>query len=145
MRLCGRISALLVAALAVAGMPLASTATQSPVGTWKMENGKVTVRVSNCGPNLCADIVGLRKPLDKLGKPKVDDDNPDPNLRKRPVIGLRIINAMVPTGANKWTGDIYRYDNGKTYPATARIDGDKFVVQACVFIVCQKIKFDRVE
>jgi len=41
-------------------------------GIWKLSSGKVTVRIMPCGPSLCGAIVGLAKPLDKKGRPKVD-------------------------------------------------------------------------
>jgi uncharacterized protein (DUF2147 family) len=97
--------------------------TPEPTGEWRMENGKVTVEVSYCGkPVVCAKIVGLRKPLDKQGMPKVDKENPNPSLRTRPLIGLEIMSGMNPSGANKWVGKIYNADDGNTYKATAVLD-----------------------
>ena len=70
-----------------------------PEGVWSMSNGKVTVKVSDCGGNLCATIIGLKEPISKIdGKPKVDRENPDPGKRKRPLIGLSILIGMKPAG-----------------------------------------------
>ena len=77
-----------------------SAATAAEVdGVWAMSNGKVTVAVNDCGGNLCGKIIGLKEPISKIdGKPKVDRENPDPSLRKRPLIGLTILLGMKPAG-----------------------------------------------
>ena len=90
-------------------------AESGPSGTWVMDNGKVTVRVSECDGKLCGTIVGLKKPLDKHGRPKRDKENPNASLRNRPVIGLRILNGLRPDGGNSWAGAIYNPDDGNTY------------------------------
>ncbi|MFN0194632.1 MAG: DUF2147 domain-containing protein [Aestuariivirga sp.] len=114
------------------------------LGVWRMNNGKVTVRVANCGPNLCGTIIALAKPLDKKGRPKVDKDNPNPALRSRPVIGLRILNDMTPAGGNKWQGSIYNADDGRTYSSTMRLSGNNMKVKGCVLFICKSLTFTRV-
>ena len=111
-----------------------------------MSNGKVTVKVSSCGANLCAKIVGLKEPISKIdGKPKVDRENPDPSLRKRPLIGLQILIGMKPDGDGRWKGAIYNPDDGKTYSATVKHDGGQMNVKGCVASVfCKTNKFVRV-
>ena len=107
---------------------------------------KVTVKVSSCGANLCAKIVGLKEPISKIdGKPKVDRENPDPSLRKRPLIGLQILIGMKPDGDGRWKGAIYNPDDGKTYSATVKHDGGQMNVKGCVASVfCKTNKFVRV-
>jgi uncharacterized protein (DUF2147 family) len=121
-----------------------SQADSSPLGVWRMSNGKVTVRVVNCGPNLCGTIIALAKPLDKHGRPKVDKDNPNPALRNRPVIGLRILNDMRPAGDNRWEGSIYNADDGRTYRSTMRLSGNIMKVKGCVLFICKSITFNKV-
>jgi uncharacterized protein (DUF2147 family) len=135
-------------AAASAMLLLAAGSAQSgtdALGVWRMSNGKVTVRVANCGgANLCGTIVALAKPLDKKGRPKVDKDNPNPALRSRPVIGLRILNDMKPTGNNKWEGSIYNADDGRTYASTMRLNGNSMKVKGCVLFICKSLTFNRV-
>ena len=121
-------------ALPILMLPFAAPAfAAAPSGIWSMSNGKVTVRVSDCGGNLCAKIVGLREPISKIdGKPKVDRENPDPGKRKRPLVGLSILISMKPAGDGKWQGAIYNPDDGKTYSATVRHDGGTMKVKGCV-------------
>lgn len=140
-----------LAALALAvglGLAAAQSAARADtaVGTWRLSSGKITVRVDNCGANLCATVVGLSKPLNKEGKPKVDKENPNPALRNRPVIGLRVVDGMAPAGENKWSGKIYNADDGKTYSGTAEVSGDTLVIKACILggLACKKQRFARV-
>jgi uncharacterized protein (DUF2147 family) len=118
-------------------------AADSVIGTWVMSSGKVTVRVSPCGPNLCGTLVGLKKPLNKYGKPKTDHENPDPALRSRPVIGIQILNNMKPTGPNSWAGTIYNADDGRTYTSKMSLDGNAMRVKGCVLFICKAMSFVR--
>jgi uncharacterized protein (DUF2147 family) len=138
---------------AVLALPLLSfafalpAAADAPSGTWSMSNGKVTVKVSSCnGDGLCARIVGLKEPISKIdGKPKVDRENPDPSKRTRPLIGLSILIGMKATGDGTWKGAIYNPDDGNTYSATVRQNGDTMKVQGCVAaILCKTNTFVKV-
>ena len=137
------------AALPLLALSLAAPASAAgaPSGTWAMQNGKVTVRVSSCnGGGLCASIVGLKEPISKIdGKPKVDRENPNPAKRKRPLMGLSILIGMKPAGDGTWKGAIYNPDDGKTYSATVRHSGNTMKVQGCVAgILCKTNTFVRV-
>lgn len=126
--------------------PLSATALAGPGphGTWVMDSGKVTVQVDDCGLNLCGKIVALAKPLDKKGRPKLDKENPDPALRKRPVIGLTILQNMKADGANKWVGTIYNADDGNTYKSVIKLSGNAMKVKGCVAFICKSMHFKRV-
>ena len=125
--------------------PLAGPALADLQGIWAMSDGKVTVKVDDCGGNLCARIVELKEPISKIdGKPKVDRENPDPAKRNRPLIGLSILIGMKPTGDNFWKGAIYNPDDGKTYSATVRYDGRSMKVKGCVAgVLCKTNTFVR--
>lgn len=71
-----------------------AVASEGVSGVWRMANGKVTVKVVPCGSNLCGTVVGLKKPRDDKGRPRLDKENPNPALRRRPVIGLTILSNM---------------------------------------------------
>jgi uncharacterized protein (DUF2147 family) len=61
------------------------------------------------------------------GKPKIDDENSDPKLATRPIMGLAIVkNFIYNTKKKKWEdGSIYDPKNGKTYDCFAWFeDGD---------------------
>jgi uncharacterized protein (DUF2147 family) len=56
------------------------------------------------------------------GAVKVDRENPDPDLRNRPVLGMVILKEFEYRGAWKWKGGtIYDPENGKTYRGSIRL------------------------
>lgn len=112
-------------------------------GIWKLNSGKVTVRIAPCGPSLCGAIVALAKPLDKKGRPKVDKENPNESLRKRPLIGLTVLANMKPAGANRWRGTIYNADDGRTYSSYMNLSGNSMKVKGCVGPFCKTMLFVR--
>ncbi len=123
--------------LAVLGL-LATTSlalADDPSGVWRLSSGKVTVKVSQCGSELCASIVGLKEPTYKDGKPKVDRHNENPALRSRPLMGLSVLSDMKATGPNSWQGAIYNADDGKTYSATMNLEGNTMTLKGCVAVI----------
>src|SRR5437763_3837318 len=95
-----------------------------PVGVWLTQAGDARVKVSKCGNGICGVIVGLRDPIDSAtGKPPVDDKNPNPALKKRPMIGLPLFSGMQPTGPGKWSGQIYNADDGSSYASNVSVMG----------------------
>ena len=136
---------LLVAAMAAA-LPLEAGLAQvgKPFGIWSM--GKVTVKVTDCGGELCGAIVGLKEPISRIdGKPKVDRKNPDSAKRKRPLIGLVVLIGMNPVGAGEWQGTIYNPNDGNTYSASITVVGNTLKVKGCVGgILCKTTNFARI-
>jgi len=124
----------------LSGLALAEEAAS---GVWMLNSGKVTVRIAPCGANLCGAIVGLAKPLNKEGQPKVDRKNPNESLRKRPLMGLTILANMKPAGANKWSGTIYNADDGRTYSSYMKLSGSNMKVQGCIGPLCKTMVFIR--
>jgi uncharacterized protein (DUF2147 family) len=112
-------------------------------GVWRLDSGKVTVRIASCGDSLCGAIVGLAKPLTKGGHPKVDDENPNPSLRNRPLMGLTVLANMRPTGGNKWKGTIYNADDGRTYSSYIDVSGKRMKVKGCIGPFCKTMIFVR--
>lgn len=114
-------------------------------GIWRLQDGRVTVKVGSCGSNLCGFVSALSEPLDKQGKPKVDHENPNPALRSRRVIGLQILSGMKPDGQNRWRGTIYNADDGRTYSSYMRLKENGLMqVKGCVGPFCKTMNFLRV-
>ncbi len=107
-------------------------------GVWLTQAGDARVRVSKCGGGICGVIVGLRDPIDPAtGKPQVDDKNPNPALKKRPMIGLPLFSGMQPSGPNRWSGQIYNADDGSTYVSHVSLAGpDTLKVEGCMGALC---------
>ncbi len=139
------IRAALAASLLVAGLAGAQAATV-PEGVWSLPKGKATVRITSCGDGVCATLVGLGKPLDKQGRPKVDKRNPDRAKRDRPVIGLSLLQGMAPSGEG-WAGTFYNPDDGKTYAGSLAPAGDGTLkLKGCVLggLLCKTQVLTRV-
>ncbi|HMJ44998.1 MAG TPA: DUF2147 domain-containing protein [Pseudolabrys sp.] len=112
----------------------------NPEGTWLSGDGGTKVYISNCDGKLCGKVVWLQQPVDsKTGKPKTDALNPDPAKQSRPMIGLQVVHGLAPNGPNKWSGQIYNADDGKTYAANMEMQGDDAAkVEGCVLgILCK--------
>src|SRR5215204_2507115 len=130
-----------VAAIALAVLGLAGPACADPIGTWLTENGRSRVNVADCGGALCGTIVWLREPNDpETGKPKTDKNNSDAAKRSRPLIGVQIVLGMKPAGADKWSGQVYNAEDGKTYSGNLTFSGgDALQLQGCALggLVCK--------
>lgn len=133
-------------AIALAGLVISTTALSntSPQGTWISSDGGTKVRVSDCGGALCGTVVWLREPVDATGRPKTDRHNPDESKRSRPMLGLQVIHGMRPSGANKWSGEIYNADDGKTYRSHLTLLSDNHArVEGCVLVFCKGENWQR--
>lgn len=110
---------------------------KSPAGIWLTQAGDAKIRINHCATGLCGTIIWLKDPVDrKTGKPQVDDKNANPELAKRPVIGINIFNRMKSVTQNKWSGTIYNADDGKSYSSDVIVTGPhKLEVRGCVMAV----------
>jgi uncharacterized protein (DUF2147 family) len=106
---------LLAAALFV--LPSLSYAQSSAVGLWLTQSGNAAVEVADCGHGvLCGKIAWLRDPLDEVGKPKTDRNNPAADLKSQKLCGLLMVGNFEASGPNRWgNGFIYNPEDGKTY------------------------------
>ncbi len=96
-------------------------------GIWFNEEktSKINVTTGSDG-QISGEIVWLEEP-NEFGAPKLDKENPDAELAKKPVMGLVIVNGFTyNTDKERWTGaTIYDPKNGKTYDCYAWFeDGD---------------------
>lgn len=112
----------------------ARTADQRIVGSWRTEDGSSLVAIEPCGPAYCGKIVWLREPDDKNGIAWTDTKNPEPPLRSRPIMGLRILTGLKSERNGAWTdGSIYDPNTGSTYSCKATLEGmDRLVLRGYV-------------
>ena len=93
------------------------------LGLWNTPKNDCRIEISKSGGKYCGRIAWLKEPLypadddgGMAGRPVVDRENPNPNLRSHPLIGLQLIEGFVYVGKNVWEkGTIYNPNNGKTY------------------------------
>lgn len=109
-----------------------------PSGVWLTQAGDAKVQVSRCGAGVCGVVIWLREPTDQAtGRPAVDDKNPNPSLRRRPIIGLPLFSEMRATGAAQWAGRVYNADDGGTYDSIITMNGPSTLrVNGCVGALC---------
>jgi uncharacterized protein (DUF2147 family) len=80
------------------------------LGIWLVGDKDYKVELYKNGDMLEGKLVWLLEPNDKkTGKPRTDVDNPDPALRSRPVLGLKILWNF------KWNPETGYYEDGKVY------------------------------
>ena len=95
----------------------------TPIGLW--EAGESHIEIYQCGELLCGRIAALDEPLDAEGKPKIDDRNPDPALKGRPMLGMDLIADFSRKSDKRWVGgSIYDPRDGKTYKCRMTLQDD---------------------
>ena len=140
-----RLTALtIVSAAALAVVLIAPARAADPVGTWLTGDKKGKVKIVNCGGAICGTLTWLKDPNDASGKPKLDRNNADTAKRNRPVVGVPIILSMKPDGTDKWSGQIYNAEDGKTYSGSFTLAGaNKAEIKGCVMIICKTKTWTR--
>jgi uncharacterized protein (DUF2147 family) len=129
--------------IAAAALALASSDARAadPNGTWLTQTGTSRIKVADCGGALCGTIVWLKEPTDPdTGKPKTDKNNSDAAKRSRPLLGVQIVLGMKPSGADKWSGQVYNAEDGKTYSGNLTYPGgNSLQLQGCALggLVCK--------
>jgi uncharacterized protein (DUF2147 family) len=137
------------AAFAMLGLAAVTPASAGdPRGNWLSENGRAKVAIVSCGGALCGNIVALKEPNDPAtGKPKTDSNNPDAAKRARPMIGVQIVIDMKPdTTADKWKGEVYNTEDGKTYSGSITlVNAATLNLQGCALggLICKTQTWTR--
>jgi uncharacterized protein (DUF2147 family) len=82
-----------------------------PIGEWTVEGSGGRVQIRPCGKALCGIVSAAKNPND------TDRNNADASKRNRPVIGMPVLIDMKPTKKDRWEGQVYNANDGKTYAA----------------------------
>ena len=139
-----RLGLFAVAALAVASPALAA----DPHGVWLTEPGTSRIRIADCSGALCGTIVWLKDPNDaETQKPKLDKFNADASKRSRPLMGVTIVIGMKPSGTDKWSGQVYNAEDGKTYSGSVTMQGaNALKLEGCALggLLCKAQTWSRV-
>lgn len=122
------ISGLLFSLLFVAGSTFAA-GSDDILGVWYNQEKDAKIEIIKCGDTYCGKIVWLKEPEYPAGSTegvpgtqKLDHNNPDKELRKRPVMNLQIMHGFAFAGDSRWKdGKIYDPKNGKTYSAKIKL------------------------
>ena len=91
-----------LAAIIASAVGLTSPAVASEpsiFGVWIEPDMQAEVQVFPCGEAICGELIHLPD-----GSPRTDSNNPDPALRDRPLLGLRVLRDFRPAGPDLWEG-----------------------------------------
>jgi uncharacterized protein (DUF2147 family) len=132
----------LAAALALVGAPALAA---DPAGNWLVKDQTAVIRIAPCADALCGTIAWT-------SQPGLDENNPDPSKRDRPIVGTQILLGMRPAGGTggtggasgtggaggtRWDGEIYNPENGKTYSGhIILLSPDLLRIEGCLLIFC---------
>jgi uncharacterized protein (DUF2147 family) len=105
----------------------AAAAPPSPVGEWLVANGLARMKVDMCGQHVWGVISWENTPGGQ------DSNNPDASKRERPMLGMPVLMDMKPGDSDRWEGEVYNAENGKTYDASIKLKSpDVLQIQGCV-------------
>ena len=117
----------IAAVLALTGGPALAA---DPAGNWRVADGTAVVRIAHCAEAYCGTIAWT-------SQPGTDEHNPDPAKRDRPIVGTQILLGMTPVAADRWDGEIYNPENGKTYSGhIILLNADLLRIEGCVLFFC---------
>jgi len=118
----------------------------TPLGIWTSDDGGTKVKIINCSSKLCGTVIAVKQPIDpQTGNAKTDKHNPDPSRRSRPLLGLTVLNGLMPSGPDEWSGQIYNADDGHTYQASLKVESSSSAhVKGCVLgLLCKSHQWTR--
>ena len=84
------------------------------IGVWLDEEKEGKIEIYKKGDTYYGKIIWLKEPREN-GKPIVDSENPQAELRNRPILGLVILSDLVFDGEEWEDGEIYDPNTGDTY------------------------------
>ncbi|MBJ7411020.1 MAG: DUF2147 domain-containing protein [Phenylobacterium sp.] len=130
-----------------AGPARAANAGTELDGRWATEGFGSIVEFRPCArapADRCGRIVWLWAPAPD-GRARVDERNPDPAFRSRPIVGTEIVSGLRESSPRVWTGGrLYNPDDGRTYAGTVRLKGGLLELKGCALgVVCRKQTWRR--
>ncbi len=111
------------------------------VGFWLTEEKDAQVQiVKSTDGKFNGTIIWLDEPFEDDGTIKVDDENPDPALQKRTIMGLQLLNKFSYNSKDKkWEkGTIYDPDSGNTYDCYLWFEDDPNILHLKGYILGMK-------
>ena len=106
---------------------LAQAQNKKIVGVWWNQEKTSRVEIFEENGKIYGKIVWLEDNKNKDGSsPRLDYNNPEPELQKRKLLGVRILkNLRWDADENEWdSGEIYDPKTGKTYSCYAELQKD---------------------
>lgn len=110
--------------LVVAMVPSRLAAQDNPLlGLWTTEDKQGVVEFYTCQDHYCGRFYWLKE--DSAENPSVDDKNPDPALKKRPLCGMKFLGGFTDTGNGVYEdGWIYSPRHGSMFSSRLTLGED---------------------
>lgn len=84
------------------------------VGVWWTEEKDGKVEIYQVGDLFYGKLIWMDEPTEN-GRPKRDEENPDPELRQRPIKGITLLKKLEFDDGEWEDGEIYDPESGDTY------------------------------
>jgi uncharacterized protein (DUF2147 family) len=112
-------------------------------GQWITQDRAAVVRIAPCATGLCGRVTRILARGSDV--PTTDVHNPDPRLRRRPLVGVQILSGFRQQGSG-WTGGrVYDPKSGKAYKGNLALNSDHtLTVTGCVLFICRSQLWTRV-
>ncbi len=112
----------------------ANTDPDDVLGFWLTDDGQAKIEIYKENGKYSGKVVWLQRMKNDDGSVRNDKNNPDSELRKRPILGLNLIKGFI-FDRGKWEeGEIYDPESGKTYDCVIRKKGDKLELRGYIGI-----------
>lgn len=95
------------------------------VGVWLNSTGKGQIQIYKQGNKYYGKLIWLKEPNDEKGKPRLDANNPNDELKTKPLLGLIILRDFKHDDDEWKGGRIYDPQNGKDYKCFMKLKDNK--------------------
>lgn len=115
-------------------------AAADPTGQWLVADRSAVIEMALCHGQLWG-IINWEKSHGS------DENNPNPDLRRRPTMGMPVVLGMQRVAPNRWKGNVYNADDGNTYATTITMARpDVLEIEGCVLggLICNGEQWTRV-
>ena len=128
-------------ALALLASAVSAEASPSVYGRWLTDDRAGIVEVKPCGQAVCGTLVRVLDPA----APARDINNPDRELRRRPLVGVKILTGLEASGDRWKNGRAYDPKAGRSYNASIAPGPDGGLdVTGCILFLCRTRHWTRV-
>ncbi|MFY0592369.1 DUF2147 domain-containing protein [Roseivirga sp.] len=105
------------------------------LGVWLTDDGRAKIEIYKDQGKYNGKIIWLKEPKNEEGESKLDKNNSNKSLRKRPIIGINLVSGFTFDGDDRWKGgEIYDPENGKTYDSYMRLKRGKLQIRGYIGI-----------
>ena len=117
-------------------------------GLWLIQSGRSKVLIAPCpaaSAKLCGHVTWLKTTVGDDGKPRHDEENPNPARRNDPLMGMQALRDFRQVATGRWTGGkLYDPNTGKTYDSKMRISPDGTLkLEGCILVICRAQTWTR--